>query len=151
MVLPGLDRLLDQDSWNEIVPDHPEHPQFGLKQFLDRFGLTPSEVPEVAGCEPDDVETARLKLICETMRPARTTHQWRPLFDEGSPHIAQLKTALQNVTLIETATEREEAEVIALILREAIETPAPDCRACHPGSSSGPTGFCPHGKMGPAD
>ena len=45
VVLPGLDKLLDQESWQQIVPDHPEHPQYGLKQFLDRFNITPDEVP----------------------------------------------------------------------------------------------------------
>ncbi len=123
VVLPGLDRALDPESWGEIVPDHPEHPQYGLKHFMDRFNMLPADVPEVAGCEPDEVESARLKLISETMRPARTTHRWRTLFDEGSPDIKQMKTALSHFNLIETATEREEAELVALILREAIETP----------------------------
>jgi ATP-dependent helicase/nuclease subunit B len=123
VVLPGLDRLLDSDSWNEIVPDHPEHPQYGLKQFLDRFDTAPDNVPNVADCEPDEKETARLKLICETMRPASTTHHWRSLFDDDGKSIAHLKTALSHFNLIETATEREEAEIIALILREAIEMP----------------------------
>ncbi|MCF6198372.1 MAG: double-strand break repair protein AddB [Hyphomicrobiaceae bacterium] len=123
VVLPGLDRSLDPQSWSEIVPDHPEHPQYGLKHFMDRFDRLPVDVPEVTGCAPDAVELARLRLISETMRPARTTHRWRTLFDEGSPDIEQMKTALSHFNLIETATEREEAELVALILREAIETP----------------------------
>ncbi len=123
VVLPGLDRSLDPQSWSEIVPDHPEHPQYGLKHFMDRFDMLPVDVPEVTGCAPDAVELARLKLISETMRPARTTHRWRTLFDEGSSDIEQMKTALSHFNLIETATEREEAELVALILREAIETP----------------------------
>ncbi|MCP4935236.1 MAG: double-strand break repair protein AddB [bacterium] len=123
VVLPGLDRLLDASSWNDIVPHHPEHPQYGLKQFMDRFDLSTDQVPEVGGCAPDENEMARLKLISETMRPARTTHQWRNLFDEPGSKSEQLATALDHFTLIETATEQEEAEVIALILREALETP----------------------------
>ena len=123
VVLPGLDRLLDAPSWGEIVPDHPEHPQYGLKQFMDRFELTPDQVPEVGGCTLDDNETARLKLVSETMRPARTTHHWRDLFDKDKPGTKQLASALDHFTLIETATEQEESEVIALILREALETP----------------------------
>ena len=123
VVLPGLDRLLDKESWNAIVPDHPEHPQYGLKEFLDRFDMSPQQVENVAGCQPDDNETARLKLISETMRPAQTTHHWRALFDDGDASTKQLATALDHFNLIETATEREEADIIALILREAIETP----------------------------
>ncbi len=123
VVLPGLDRLLDQESWNEIVPDHPEHPQYGLKQFMDRFGLSSQQVPNVAGCEPDERQTARLKFISETMRPARTTHHWRELFDKDAHGTKQLETALGHFNLIETATEQEEAEIVALILRKALETP----------------------------
>ncbi len=123
VVLPGLDPLLDEESWAEIVPHHPEHPQYGLKQFLDRFEVTAQEVPPLAGCIPDENETARLKLISETMRPARTSHRWRSLFEEDNPASThQLASALDHFNLIETATEREEAEVIALILREAIVT-----------------------------
>ncbi len=123
VVLPGLDRLLDAPSWDDIVPHHPEHPQYGLKQFMDRFDLSTKQVPEVGGCTPDENETARLKLISETMRPARTTHHWRELFNNQCSGTLQLATALDHFTLIETATEQEEAEVIALILREALETP----------------------------
>lgn len=123
VVLPGLDKRLDHESWDEIVPHHPEHPQYGLKQFLDRFDMAPDAVPTVAGCEPDDDEASRLKLISETMRPAQTTHHWRSLFDDGHKGTAQLETALAHFNLIEAASDREEAEIIALILRQAIETP----------------------------
>ena len=36
VVLPGLDRDLDEASWNELDPGHP---QFGLKQLLQRIGV----------------------------------------------------------------------------------------------------------------
>ena len=123
VVLPGLDTHLDEASWDAIVPNHPEHPQYGLKQFLDRFALTPAQIPTVTNCKPGDDQQARLKLISETMRPASTTDLWRSLFDGNPKNTSRIETALSHFNLVEAATEQEEAEVIALILRHAIETP----------------------------
>ena len=53
-MLPGLDAHLDEASWAEITPAHPEHPQFGLKTLLDRLGLERKHVrhPQGHRCEP---------------------------------------------------------------------------------------------------
>jgi ATP-dependent helicase/nuclease subunit B len=123
VVLPGLDRIMDAASWQSIVPDHPEHPQYGLKHFLDRFGLAPADVPFVAGTAPTPSAHARLVLISETMRPASTTHLWHELLFETPRAQTVIDEALAGMTLIEAANEREEAEAIALILRHTAETP----------------------------
>ena len=46
VVLPGLDRMLDDASWETLDPGHP---QYGLKQLLDRIGATRDSVKDWDG------------------------------------------------------------------------------------------------------
>ncbi|MEQ1669607.1 MAG: double-strand break repair protein AddB, partial [Hyphomicrobium sp.] len=121
IVLPALDQTLDDASWDKIVPGHPEHPQFGLKRLLDQLGLTRADVqilPDIAASAPRD---ARNALISEAMRPSQTTEKWHD-FTAHTP-AATIKAALHGVSLIEAPSAQDEAEAVALILREAVETP----------------------------
>src|SRR5262249_23673885 len=65
MVLPGLDLALDDASWQTIVPDHPEHPQFGMKRMLDALGVARQEVAELALEPPSAAHRARGALVSE--------------------------------------------------------------------------------------
>jgi ATP-dependent helicase/nuclease subunit B len=107
VVLPGLDREIDDESWSKLDPTHP---QFGLRELLPALGCERQEVAEWPG---DAGEHARRLLIAELMRPAETTHGWQ------RPSTA----ALDHVTRADCATPHQEALVIALALREALETP----------------------------
>ncbi|MBV9567565.1 MAG: double-strand break repair protein AddB, partial [Hyphomicrobiales bacterium] len=126
VVLPGLDRGLDRRSWSLLAGREPapSHPQYALRRLLDRIGIEPEEVEEIGNSSP--ALAARARLISEAMRPVETTDAWgalagaaagtsqlRPEFEEGSEGIA----------VIEAQDERREALAIALVLREAIETP----------------------------
>ncbi len=131
VVLPGLDQHLDEDSWNKMaiegeLPDghkvmggHPEHPQYGLKRFLDEVGAKRSKVQVVKGCEPDQVDAARLSLISETMRPAKTTYKWRDF--AKTINIEYLEKALEPISYIVAETAQLEAEMVALMLRRTAE------------------------------
>ena len=119
VVLPGLDLELDQESWDAIGADHPEHPQFGMKQLLERIGAVREEVGLLPGSGPDGVGQARLKFISEAMRPAGTTERWPHGGDTGPSDLAE---AVEGISLVEAPTAEAEAEVIALILRESLET-----------------------------
>jgi ATP-dependent helicase/nuclease subunit B len=122
IVLPGLDLTLDEESWQSIVPDHPEHPQYGLKKLLDTLGLTRADVALLPGCEISPRSAARTKLVSEAMRPAATTGRWHGYVTDASnqPAVAE---ALAGMHLIEAPGAQDEAEVVALILREAAEHP----------------------------
>ena len=48
LVLPPLDRTLDEESWASIG-EHPEHPQFGLKKLIDALGLARADIQPLAG------------------------------------------------------------------------------------------------------
>jgi len=114
VVLPGLDRELDAESWTGLDPGHP---QYGLKQLLERIGLPRADVEDwhAATANP-----ARETLLRETLRPAPTTDAWRDIAVRGSGEVA---AGLKGLTLIETPDPAGEALAIALALRQALETP----------------------------
>jgi ATP-dependent helicase/nuclease subunit B len=105
VVLPGLDRDLDEESWRTLDPTHP---QFGLRELLAHMACERSAVAEWPGGAGDP---ARRQLIGELMRPAHTSDEWK------KPSAA----ALEHVTRADCATPHQEAVVIALALREALE------------------------------
>lgn len=115
VVLPGLDRECDEATWAAL---DDAHPQFGLKQLIDRIGVTRADVadwPLAPGIAPS-CPPARIALMKEALRPAGTTEAWRDL-DGLDPSV------LDGVTRIDATTPQEEAGIIALILRQALETP----------------------------
>ncbi|HTT96867.1 MAG TPA: double-strand break repair protein AddB [Rhizomicrobium sp.] len=115
VVLPGLDRDLDADSWNDLDPGHP---QYGMKQLLERIEVKRKDVRDWSDAAPS---AERELLLRETLRPAPTTDAWRKLAESGRDDIAN---GLKNISLLEAADPAEEASVIALALREALETKA---------------------------
>ncbi len=127
VVLPGLDRHLDEASWEAIggpdpdsLPPVPGHPQYGLKLLLQRLRATRSMV-EVLEPEDRPALADRLELIAEAMRPAPTTDRWREIAvnDRGT----QRQAALADVSIIAARSEPEEALAVSVALREALETP----------------------------
>jgi ATP-dependent helicase/nuclease subunit B len=115
VVLPGLDRGLDNAAWDAV---EPAHPQWGLKRLLDAVGVGRADVltwPAVDHAESAAL-ASRVRLLSEAMRPAETTEAWR----SGPPIAAN---ALNGIVRVDCATIGEEAEVIALAMRHALETP----------------------------
>ncbi len=121
IILPALDLTLDDASWDSISPHHPEHPQFGLKKLLDQLGVKRSEVRTLLGATPSKRLAARGALMSEAMRPSATTERWHHFAQSADR--GEINDALTGVTLIEAPSAQDEAEAIALILREAIEVP----------------------------
>ena len=120
VVLPGLDKGLDDESWSLIgQPDGPAsirgHTQYGLRKLIDAIGVDRSDVVELA--RPKPPLAARSILLSEAMRPAETTDSWSRRRSTIGQALAD--GALDGVTLIEAASERDEALAIALVLRTA--------------------------------
>jgi ATP-dependent helicase/nuclease subunit B len=116
VVLPGLDRDLDNRAWDAIGP---QHPQASLKETLGALGLQRTDIQELA-CVAHDEGKARAVLLREALAPADATADWllRIAAAGGAPLIG---LGAQGLSLIEAETETEEAAVIALALRAAIE------------------------------
>ncbi|HEX2760182.1 MAG TPA: double-strand break repair protein AddB, partial [Rhizomicrobium sp.] len=112
LILPGLDRALDEKSWRDLDPGHP---QFGLRQLLASIGTPRSDVRD---WDCASLAPPRENLLRESLRPAPTTDAWRALADAGGGDIAR---GLEGVTLITAADPAQEALVIALALRETLE------------------------------
>ena len=121
IVLPALDTVLDDESWETIVPGHPEHPQFGLKKLLDTLAVKRGDVGVLPGAESGPSQRARETLVSEAMRPSGTTGRWQ-VFAAARRKDGD-RGALKGLSLIEAPTAQDEAEAVALILREAAETP----------------------------
>ena len=114
VVLPGLDTEADDETWKAIGPTHP---QYALKGLLDRIGVArgdvlPWPVEEGAGSA---ATRARSRLIADAMRPAETITAWRAL-PPPAPD------ALRDIHRIDCASPQEEAGVIAIVMRRALET-----------------------------
>ena len=119
VVLPGLDLSLDEESWASLAK-HPEHPQTGMAELLNKLGATRDDVRYVHGSQPNVERRARLKFVSEVLRPAGDTDRWQTFLKTED---ASLPTALAGLETLETPTAHDEAEAIALILRSTVETP----------------------------
>jgi ATP-dependent helicase/nuclease subunit B len=125
VVLPGLDLMLDDDSWDSLTK-HPEHPQTGMAELLRKLGVARRDVAYVPGSAPDGPARARLHLVSEALRPAETTDQWQGYLetDTLSPDgRASFANALSGIRMVVAPTAHDEAEAIALILKSCIDAP----------------------------
>lgn len=130
IVLPNLDLALDPAGFEAIRPaapsspaeiGHPEHPQHGLKLLLDRLGIRREDVEVLPGAESDADMRERFAFFSQAMRPAATTARWHDYAEKVDRDA--LTRALGGVNLIDAPSAQDEAEAVALIMREALETP----------------------------
>lgn len=116
VVFPGLDVDLDEEAW-ALVRD--QHPQFALKETLQALGVARAEVPLMGG--EDAPGRARRVLMREALAPAEKTADWLARL-EAAGGAELVAGGAEGLRLIEAETEDEEAAVIALLIREAIQT-----------------------------
>jgi len=127
VVLPGVDMLSPGAEWDSLGPHEPadeatrpprpieSHPQFALKRLLDRMGVHRDEVRPWRWAGGRDARAVRARAIAHAMAPADFTDKWH-----GLP---PAERRLSGIRAAEVAHPAEEAQTIALALREAIETP----------------------------
>lgn len=112
VVLPGLDAGLDHETWQAIGPMHP---QYGMKNLLESMGAEREDVRAWGG-ESYEQGNPRVALLLEAMRPAEVTEKWRELTRESVP-----AESLARLKRVEVDHPQEEAQIVALMLREALE------------------------------
>lgn len=124
VVLPGLDKQLDNDTWSligqaEAAPSVFGHPQYGLKKLLSNMDADRAMVTELVSLQ--EPNAARSWLVSEALRPAETTEMWASKRPQAEACIDT--GALDAVAVIEAANEREEALAIAIAMRKAVTEP----------------------------
>jgi ATP-dependent helicase/nuclease subunit B len=126
VVLPGLDVTMAEAEWDALGTTRraadgrirlreETHPQFHLKLLLDRMGVGRGEVRTWRAASDSDAPPARSRAIATALAPATFTHGWSAL-KPGDRN-------LSGVSAAELATPAEEAQAIALALRDVLETP----------------------------
>lgn len=121
VVLPGLDLDLDEATFQGLLgdtqaPPIESHPQYGLARLLHSLEISRADVMSLGA--PPVALAARTRLANDALRPAGETGAWATL-----ARTADHADALAGVTLLTAAHEREEAQAIAVALRETVETP----------------------------
>lgn len=125
VILPGLDQIMDQDSWEQLDDTHP---QATLRQLLGHLNVERADVEDwLPLSSKTDVKTEKqIKvkqwLASEIMRPAATADRWMQIkneISEGQKYA--LQESLQTLRRFDCDTEQEEAQLIAVIMRETLE------------------------------
>ena len=130
VILPDLDLALDLDIWDALgtagKPDDPgdppfargdavTHPQYHLKLLLNRMGVARDEVRPwhragLAAAPPE-----RSRAISNLFLPPAPSARWASLTAQDRQ--------LGGVRLMESAHPGEEAQAIAILMRQALEVP----------------------------
>ncbi len=118
VILPSYDADLDAESW-DALEEH--HPQYGFRQLLERMQVARTDI-RLWPHEDHDTGAARRVLAREIMRPAATTLEWQKLGTAPQTR-TRLARALKDMDIISCAHQREEAQVIAVLMRGALEEP----------------------------
>lgn len=125
ILFPGLDQETDAATW-QAISKAPSHPQHAFTEALAALDEPLNHVRLWPGFRDQPRLHPRRKLIQESLAPADATADWvTRLQQRAAPLSPQELTqaGLEGLSLIETANEAEEADVIALLMRETLETP----------------------------
>lgn len=125
VLFPGLDHETDADTW-DAISKAPSHPQFAFAETLNALEEPLEHVRLWPGYKDQPALHPRRKLIQESLAPADATADWVTRLEHRAAPLSPqelTEAGLEGLSLIETENEAEEADVIALLMRETIETP----------------------------
>ena len=129
VILPDFDLTLDDDVWDELgqagapaesgetfAPgDSLTHPQYHLKLLLNRMGIGRGEVQPWHRAGESASRSERSHAISAVFLPPRASRSWARMKAE--------ERRLSGIRIMETANPEEEAQAIALLVREALAEP----------------------------
>lgn len=116
VILPGFDSDTPDHVWDRLdtALTGEDHPQFRFARLMQALDMAPGDVRPWTETPPPS--PVRNRVLSLALRPAPVTHQW---LSEG-PSLPPLDAAMQDVTLLEAPSQRDEALAIALRLRQAV-------------------------------
>ena len=115
VVLPGVDLASPDDEWEAIATKAIEsHPQHHLRMLLDRIDVARSDVKRWRWGDGRARLAVRARAVSNAFAPAEFTAKWNTL-PPGQVRLEAIRGAV-------FATPAEEAQGIAIALREALET-----------------------------
>ena len=130
VILPDLDLALDDETWAALgtagMPEGPDdppfgrddavtHPQYHLKLLLNRMGLARAEVQPWHRAGMAAAPPERSRAISSLFLPPAGSAGWVDLPAD--------RRRLSGVRLMETAHPGEEAQAIAILIRQALAEP----------------------------
>jgi len=130
VILPDLDLTMPNEAWLELgLAGQPKerggptfsqneastHPQYHLKLLLNRMGVAREEVRDWPQKCADAADPQRSHAISSLFLPPKASQIWANLPSE--------KRAMPRLKILECSTIEEEAQTIAVIIREALEQP----------------------------
>jgi ATP-dependent helicase/nuclease subunit B len=117
VILPGFDQNLDDETW-EALQNNPTHPQHIMQKLLHLMQINRHEIKTwpftLINASVTAATNERVRFLKEALRPAETVPNWLDLKFNN-------KTYFHNMSYIKCPSPREEAGVIALIMRQALE------------------------------
>jgi len=131
VVLPGLDLEMDEALWEAIGSPVPmtipgeappaerpaiTHPQYHLKQLLNAMDISRDQVQPWLPEPRTGLVADRANLLRSIFLPARLSDRWVTL--------AATERRTKGIRIIEAETPDEEAQTIALLVRQALDIPA---------------------------
>ncbi|MEZ5946229.1 MAG: double-strand break repair protein AddB [Hyphomonas sp.] len=127
IVLPGLDTHADEGS-RQVIAGSVSHPQHILFETLKVIGVIPEDVQVWSKADLSGPANARRRLIHEALAPAEATADWRRTLKDLARGLDMVddefaRIGLSGLSVIETPDESVEADVAALLLRQALEAP----------------------------
>ncbi|UAB76923.1 double-strand break repair protein AddB [Erythrobacter sp. SCSIO 43205] len=130
VILPDLDLSLSDEAWDELgragaapepggeifaKKDALTHPQYHLKLLLERMGIAREEVRPWHRSGMSAAEPSRSRAISSLFLPPKASQTWVGLEPE--------QRRLKGVRLMTSASVEDEAQAIAMLVREALEVP----------------------------
>ncbi len=115
VILPALDEEMDAKSWEAVSP---QHPQFAIKQLIEAIGVERENIITLGTASGD-----RAWLASELMRPSDVSDDWQQAL---AGQDGRIERALENISLVEARDKNDEASIIALMMRQALEKPTGD-------------------------
>ena len=127
VVLADLDLAMPDEEWDalgimepDVSPGTPvskrieSHPQYHLKLLLDRMGVARGEFERWPDKSQRDSTARRGAMVGHAFAPARFTGKWRDL--------PSAERSLAGIQAFAAPTPADEAQLVALALRETLET-----------------------------